>query len=241
MLERTDVVILAGGKGTRLAAALPEGHPKALAAVAGRPFLAHLLEHLHRSGARRVVLALGYGSAQVEGFLARERLPADFEIATVVEPRPLGTGGGLRHALQQVRSDPFIAMNGDSLSDVDLEALLAFHGLRGAQITLALSRVDDAAAFGTVAVGADGRVREFAEKSSGRGGLVNAGVYVIGRAALNALAAHAELSFEREVLPGHVGRGLYGFHSSARFVDIGTPESLRRAAEFVRSLSQTAR
>lgn len=239
MLERTDVVILAGGKGTRLAAALPAGHPKALAAVGGRPLVAHVLEYLYRRGARRVVLALGHGAERIEKFLAGASLPPDLTVATVVESRPLGTGGALRHALSAVRSDPFVAMNGDCLSDVDLEALLDFHSRCGARITLALSRVEDAGRYGKVDVDASGRITAFVEKAGiPGGGLVNAGVYVLDRAVVAQLPAGVEVSFEREVVPGHAGRDLYGLESSVRFLDIGTPESLEQAGDFLQNLSR---
>jgi len=223
--------VLAGGKGTRLAAVLPRGVPKALAPVGARPFLAYLLDWLHRSGVRRVVLALGVGAEAVLRFLKDTRAPADMTIAHAVEPRPLGTAGGLRHVLPLVKSDPFVALNGDSLADVDLEKLLEHHRAAGAEISLALAEVPDASAYGLVELDAGGRVTRFAEKSAGAGrGLVNAGVYVIARSVIAGLPADAELSWERDVLPRRVGGALYGFRLSQGFVDIGTPDSLAAAA-----------
>jgi len=223
--------VLAGGKGTRLAAVLPRGVPKALAPVGARPFLSYLLDWLQRAGVRRVVLSLGVGADAVLLFLKKHKAPAGMTITHAVEPRPLGTAGGLRHVLQLVQSDPFIAMNGDSLADVDLEKLLERHRAAGAEISLALAEVPDASAYGLVELDARGRVSRFAEKAAGAGrGLVNAGVYVIAKSAVARLPADTELSWERDVLPRHVGGGLYGFRLSQGFVDIGTPDSLSAAA-----------
>ena len=225
------MVVLAGGKGTRLAAVLPRGVPKALAPIGERPFLAYLLDWLQRSGAQRVVFSLGVGADAVLLFLKKHKASRGMTITHAVEPRPLGTAGGLRHVLPLVKSDPFIAMNGDSLADVALVELLERHRAAAAGISLALAEVPDASAYGLVELDARGRVTRFAEKSAGAGrGLVNAGVYVIARSAIASLPADTELSWERDVLPRQAGRSLYGLRLSKGFIDIGTPDSLAGAA-----------
>lgn len=234
MLGVTDAVILAGGKGTRLAAVLPDGWPKTLAPIRGRPFLAYLLEDLYRRGVRRVTLCLGYGAAHVEEFLVRHRRPEDFSVHVAVEPRPLGTAGALRQALPHVRSDPFLALNGDSISDCDLDGLLASHIRWRALITVALARVGNVAGYGEVDLDADGRITRFSDKARSTGrGLVNAGVYAISPAVISGLPREGFLSWERDVLPRYAGHGLFGRMSCTWFVDIGTPESLRDAADSI--------
>lgn len=242
MLSMTDAVILAGGRGTRLAAVLPDGWPKTLAPIRGRPFLAYLLEDLYQRGVRRVTLCLGYGAAHVEEFLARHRRPEDLSVHVAVEPRPLGTAGALREAMAHVRSDPFLALNGDTYSDTDLDDLLASHIRWHAQITVALARVGNVAGYGEVDLDADGRITRFSERAQSTGrGFVNAGIYAINAAVISGLPREGFLSLERDVLPRYAGHGLFGRMSSTWFVDIGTPESLRHAADSIADHPAAAR
>lgn len=241
MLENSEAVILAGGQGTRLAPALPQGWPKTLAPIHGIPFLAHLLDHLYRRGLRRVTLCLGYGSTHVEEFLVHYPRPADLSIQVVVESTPVGTAGALCEALAGLRSDPFFALNGDTYSDVDLDDLLASHLRCGAAVSVALAQVDDVSGYGQIELGADGRITRFGEKGPAKGrGLANAGTYVINRAVISGLSPARTLSWEYDVLPGLAGRALYGFTCGRWFVDIGTPESLQRAASAIAQQAESA-
>ena len=242
MIGSTETVILAGGEGTRLAPALPSGWPKVLAPVRGVPFLAYLLDHLYDAGGRRVTLCLGYGATHVEDFLAARGWPGDLSIQVVIEPQPAGTAGALRDALPRVRSDPFLALNGDTYCDADLEDLLAFHESRRAEITVALAEMDDQGRFGQTEVAEDGRITKFSEKeASGARGLVSAGIYAVNASVVRGLRTARKLSWEYDVLPAHAGRGLYGRACCRWFVDVGTPDSLRGAADLIRGLPAHSR
>ncbi|HQY46452.1 MAG TPA: nucleotidyltransferase family protein [Usitatibacteraceae bacterium] len=225
-----DALILAGGLGTRLASAVPD-RAKPVAEVAGHPFLAFVLDHLARCGrVRRVILCVGHRADTVEAALGARfgRLP----IAYSHEDAPLGTGGALRHAIARFRpAAPMLAMNGDTLFTLDLARLLAFHRAHRAGATMALARVPDASRFGTVDV-RGGRVTGFAEKGRAGPGWINAGTYVLGRVAAEALAAGPPaFSLERDALPAWCADGLLaGLGSRARFLDIGVPQDYARAA-----------
>ena len=230
-LDRIDVVILAGGRGTRLASAVAD-RPKVLAVVAGRPFLDHQLDLLRQAGARRVVLALGYRAEDVIAYI--EARPAnDMELVPSIEETALDTGGGLRLALSYLTTDPVLVMNGDSFAAIDFAAMAAAHQDRG--VTLALGRVADAGRYGRVRVDDAGQVVAFEEKSAeAGGGDINLGIYLMSRAAIEEIDPGRPVSLERETFPGLVGKGLYGFASDASFIDIGTPESLAAADDFFR-------
>ncbi len=131
-LKNIDVVILAGGKGTRLQS-LPGDVPKPLRPVNERPFLSYLLEQVREAGARRIVLSLGYQPDTFRDFATREGA----EIS--VESEPLGTGGGLRTALPLLKTDTLLAMNGDSYAGVDLSLLTALHRRRKGEATMLLA------------------------------------------------------------------------------------------------------
>jgi NDP-sugar pyrophosphorylase family protein len=124
-------------------------------------------------------------------------------------------------------------MNGDSYCDINLNAFWDCHCGLKAEATLALARVTDSKRYGRVRLGADGAVLSFEEKS-GRGdpGWVNAGIYLLARSAIQAIPEKGAVSLEREIFPGRIGRGLYGYRTEGHFLDIGTPEAYEEAQRF---------
>ena len=149
------------------------------------------------------------------------------------EPFPLGTGGALKLALALMASESVLVMNGDSFCDADLGALWAQHSRRAANATLLLAEMQDGSRYGRVAVDAEGRVRSFQEKAgTERRGFISAGVYCLKRTLVESIPSAVAVSLEHEVFPQWVGRGLEGYYSRGRFLDIGTPESYATAEQF---------
>lgn len=223
-------VILAGGLGTRLYPVLAD-RPKALAEVRGRPFLAYLLDQLASADARHVVLCTGHMGEQLRAAFGDSY--DGLKLVYSEEPSPRGTAGALRLALPLVRSDPVLAMNGDSFLDLDLNAFWAWHCARNATATVALARVSDPARYGQVSVDAGGVVLSFREKrGESSPGWINAGMYLIARSLLRTIPANGAVSLESEMFPAWIGRGLYGYQSDGRFLDIGTPHAYAQAEQF---------
>jgi NDP-sugar pyrophosphorylase family protein len=241
-LSATDLVILAGGAGTRLQAVLPPGLPKALAPIGDRPFLSYLVEHLYECGVRRLVFALGYGAAAIEKFLGQSRWPADLAIRSVCEDTPLGTGGALRNALPATTGRTLLAMNGDTFVDADLNALLGFHEQQRARVTVALAAVEDTNRYGSVETESSGTVMRFREKAGSAGpGRINGGVYAIDRTILESLPHGTPVSWEVDVLGKWAGPGLYAIEACRQFIDIGTPGALAEAALFFEQRARNQR
>lgn len=225
-----QALILAGGEGTRLRP-LTSTVPKPVVPLAGRPFIAYMLEWLVAHGVDDVILACGFMAAGVRAQLGDgSRWGA--RLRYVDEPRPLGTGGALRFA-QDLLDERFLMLNGDVLTDIDLNQQLRQHDATGARATLALVEVQDAAAYGLVQCRSDGRVTAFVEKPGHEhsgGGTINAGVYVLERQLLDAMAMRGErFSIERDVFPMLVGDGLFGHVARGYWLDIGTPERYLKA------------
>ncbi len=220
-----DVVILAGGRGTRLQS-VPGDVPKPLRPVNGRPFLSYLLEQVRASGARRIILSLGYRPEAFADLAAREGLEMS------VEKEALGTGGGLRNALPLLRADTLLAMNGDSYAAVDLGLLAALQRRRKAQATMLLAEVEDASRYGRVEIDEDGSVLQFIEKGEPGPGLINAGVYVLQKSVVAEIPEGRPVSLEREIFPGLIGKRFFGEPGTFAFMDIGTPESYAASSEF---------
>jgi mannose-1-phosphate guanylyltransferase len=228
-LSGLDVLVLAGGLGTRIRGVLGDT-PKVLAPINGRPFLDHLLDRLAAQGAGRAVLALGHLADKVIAHLRTHQAP--LPVVTVVEPEPLGTAGALRHANASTRGDAVMVMNGDTWVDVDLAAFEADWRRAGTPAGLLSVRVADVSRFGSVEIGVDGTLARFTEKDPEHtgAGLINAGIYLFGRTLLDELAAYPGPSLERDVLARlPAGSVAVSVAEQAAFVDIGTPESLAGA------------
>jgi len=236
-LNDIDVIILAGGLGTRLRSLFPD-RPKVLVPVNGVPFLRCYLDWLAKFGARRVVLSLGYKAEMVRAYLESEK-PPGLEIYSFAEPAPLGTGGGLRAVLPLVRSESALVLNGDSLTRVDLCKFVSFHQSKNARASIVLTFQPNVTQLGLVETANDDSVVSFSEKPQREsGGYINAGIYLMQHAAIAGIPEDRPVSIEREVFPGLCGRGLYAMKGQFPFIDIGTPESYRRAAEFFRQEAQ---
>jgi mannose-1-phosphate guanylyltransferase len=220
-----QALVLAGGEGTRLRP-LTLTVPKPVMPLAGRPFLSFMIDWLHGHGVDDVVLACGFLAEAVQAVLGDAH--GDVRLRYVVEDEPLGTAGPARLAADLgLLEDRLLVLNGDVLTDIDLTAQLALHERAGATATLALVAVEDTASYGVVPTFEDGRVEAFLEKSTGPvpTDRINAGAYVVERAAIDAIPAGRPVSFEREVFPRLADEGtLYGHASEGYWIDIGTPE-----------------
>ena len=230
-LAALDILVIAGGLGTRIQSALGDT-PKLLAPIGGRPYLAYLLDWLRHFGAKRIVLGLGHRAPAVVDFLDRNK--SDFDdmtVETVTEPRPLGTAGAIRFARPNLRSDPVLVMNGDSFADADLCAFVAHHRRAQAKATLLCAEVDDAGRYGRIELDGKGRIRGFIEKDPGFHGrsAVSAGVYLFSAALLDEIAAGSATSLEHDVFGRAASGSLAAFAGPFAFIDIGTPESLKLA------------
>ena len=236
-LSGIDTAVLAGGLGTRIRPVLGDV-PTVLAPVGGRPCLDPLLDWLAGQGAGRVVLCLGHLAGRVTAHLAATPR-RDLDIVPVIEPEPLGTAGALRFARTHLRTDPVLALNGDTFLEADLAAFVARHRAERAKISLMCVEVPSVARYGSVELDGAGRVGRFAEKApvrdgaADRPGLVSGGMTLLSAGALDDLAALSGPSFERDFLQVQpVGSILAGI-AHGRFIDIGTPPSLARAAHVV--------
>jgi NDP-sugar pyrophosphorylase family protein len=234
-LEQVDILVLAGGLGTRIRPVLGD-LPKLLAPIGGCPYLGHLLIWLRRYGAQRVVLGLGHQAQAVLDYL-RLQPAQDMELVTVVEPRPLGTAGAIRFARNELHSDPVLVMNGDSFTDANLCEFIAQHSAareEGARATILCTEVSDAGRYGRVEVDEAGWICRFVEKDPIFSGsaLINAGIYLLSTPLLDEIAVVEATSLERDIFEHQPPRCLAAFSGRFRFIDIGTPEALLHANLF---------
>jgi mannose-1-phosphate guanylyltransferase len=223
-------VILVGGQGARLRP-LSLDTKKELMPVANRPFLEHMLAHLARHGVTEAILTTGHMAEAFEGF-PPERTHG-VTLTLVSEPEALGTCGAVKN-VEHVLDDTFLVCNGDILTGVDITALCAFHRENHAVATLYLTPVEDPRAYGLVPIDATGRVERFLEKPRADEivtDLVNAGVYVLEPEVLRKAPSGRFYMFEHGLFPSLLAEGapVFGFRSTAYWLDIGTPQKYLRA------------
>jgi mannose-1-phosphate guanylyltransferase len=220
-------LILIGGLGTRLRPITYEV-PKQLIPLAGKPMLYHVLDLLP-PGVEEVVLATGYKSELIDRYVRQH--PPGREVRTVPEDHPLGTGGGMKNAGGSM-SDPFFLLNSDVIASADLAALAATHGRSRRLGTMALTEVDDTRPYGVAALGPEDRITAFVEKpepEQAPSRWINAGFAVWSRSVLDRIPPGRPVSFEREVVPGLLAGGLYGFRLQGFWDDAGTRERILRS------------
>ena len=200
-------VVLVGGEGTRLRP-LTETVPKPLLPLVDRPILDHVLDHLVLHGVDEVIMSSPYLEETFHPFISSRGTPA---ITWITEREPLGTGGAIVSVLDRL-DEPFFALNGDILTDLDLGAMVTSHRDRSAAVTIALHHVDDARAFGLVETEPDGRVTAFREKPRDPiPGDVNAGTYLLDPTVLRAWQPGTTISIETEIFPALIRRGVATF------------------------------
>ena len=223
-------IVLAGGLGTRLRAAVAD-RPKCLAPVGNTTFLALQLELLAERGVQRFVLALGHRAAQV--LRAIEPLCERHAIEPVVETEPLGTGGAVLNAMDATELDECLIANGDTWLDADLDALLRPLAVDDDErVRIGCVLVADRGRYGGIVVGEHGRIAGFEPKGAHGVGLINAGLYRLHRHAFDERAVGSAFSLESDVLPHLVAEGcVTAVPLEGTFIDIGVPEDYRRFCE----------
>lgn len=222
-----QALILAGGAGTRLRSALT-GLNKPMAPVAGRPFLEYLLLQLKKHEIDEVTLCVGYKADLIQSYFGvGDRW--GIQVSYSYETDFLGTAGALKLAEGLIHDEDFFVMNGDSLFDIELHALMHYHRKMQATASLALTHIDDTQRYGAVGTNELGQIVSFIEKrEDNTESLINGGVYVFAHEVLDFIPDGQPVSLERDILPKLIGRGLYGLPLKGYFVDIGVPADYMR-------------
>jgi glucose-1-phosphate cytidylyltransferase len=195
------VVILCGGRGTRLQERT-RSIPKPMVEIGGRPILWHVIQIYLAQRFRRFLLLTGYRAEQVQQFIAAQAWPPSAEIRCLPTGEDTPTGGRLKLAAQALDGDRFCVTYADGVADIDLDALLAFHGGHGAPATMTVVR--PTLPFGVAQCAEDGVVRGFVEKPRSEH-WVNGGFFCFEPAVLELLEPGSVL--EREPLAGLAATG----------------------------------
>jgi D-glycero-alpha-D-manno-heptose 1-phosphate guanylyltransferase len=233
--QPSEMLILAGGFGTRLKSVVSDV-PKPMAPIAGRPFLAYLLDYWIGQGIQRFVLSTGYLGNIIRAYFSEIYHGAVIDY--VHEKSPLGTGGALRLTLNSVSwtKETALMANGDTWFPVDLKQLCGDAEHQNLPITLALKTIGKNDRYGGVDIGSDGKVKRFGVKSKGQTH-INGGCYLFNVGTLKqALTKMPEtFSLEGDFLPLYAANGLVGSSLQDQpFLDIGIPKDYQKASTFLK-------
>jgi len=227
-----EAILLVGGFGTRLRP-LTNHRPKPMLPIASLPVTEHQLAMAKRAGIKRIVLATSYMSEVFIPYFG-DGSKWGMEIKYAVEKEPLGTGGAIRNAAKELSGDSQVVIfNGDVLSSHNLKGQLDLHINSGADVTLHLTPVEDARAYGCVPTDSEGRVTAFLEKMDNPiTNSINAGCYVFDKSVIDSIPENEVISVERETFPQLIeaGKKVMGFVEKAYWLDIGTPNALLKGS-----------
>ena len=201
--------------------------------VAGIPVTEHQLMMAKAAGITEIVLATSYLSEVFTPYFG-DGSQWGMSIKYAVEKEPLGTGGAIRNAAQLLEThESVVILNGDVLSSHNLSEQIRQHEAHDADVTLHLTEVEDARAFGCVPTDPEGRVTAFLEKMENPvTNQINAGCYVFNPRVISSIPLDTVVSVERETFPQLVNSGakVYGYIENAYWLDIGTPKALLKAS-----------
>jgi D-glycero-D-manno-heptose 1,7-bisphosphate phosphatase len=224
-------VIMAGGKGTRLAS-IAAGTPKPMVPLGGKPVLERQLECLRNNGLTDIVIVVGHLGGAIKDYFGNG---SAFGVAVSYysETEPLGTAGALFEIIEEL-GDDFILVNGDIIFDMDFSRLVDFHFSHKARATLAVHPNSHPYDSALVISDSRDRVIRWLNKEDHREEFyknrVNSGVHVLSRRLLSAVSANnktgsKKTDLDREILKPLVEEGnIFAYHTPEYIKDIGTPE-----------------
>ena len=222
-------IILAGGFGTRLQSVVADV-PKPMAPINGIPFLNYQLMYLKHYGIKNIIFSTGYLSEKISEYYKR-----DFNGLTISyshESSPMGTGGGIRLALDKTNEEDVLVLNGDSFFDVNIEKLFMTHKIANSPASLALRKVEDASRYGTIIKNSESRITSFKEKDDViHKGIINGGVYILNKKQfLKHTPTNQNFSIEKDFFEKKINElNIFGFEFDGYFIDIGIPEDYLKA------------
>ncbi len=236
-------VILAGGFGTRLRP-LTFTKPKPMVPLVNKPVIEHVVDYLASYGLDDIVVTTTFLREMImDHFMYREDV--DVHLSYPTEPYPLGTAGSVKNAGLAQEEEPFVVIQGDNITDMDLRGLIDRHYEAGGLVTIAVTRVEDPWNYGVAKLERDGCISRFHEKpDKGKcfSNLASTGIYVVEPKALEFVPDGVAFDFAKDLF--HLlhakskGKGngkIYGYEiDEANFwVDVGQPDGYMKAMEWM--------
>ncbi len=216
-------VILAGGKGTRLAP-LTQDTPKPMINVLGKPVIEYVFDRLCKTSVTKAYVTTMYLPWQIEAIGRRYK---NLDITYVREQNPLGTAGAVKNAIaDSPAADAYIILSGDGLFDFDLQKAIDFHFEKNADVTIVSYKTENPLSYGVILYDSEGKISRFAEKppwSQVVSGTVNTGIYIVNKDIIDIIPKDTEFDFANQLFPLLLAekRALFAYESQGTWHDIG--------------------
>ena len=225
LADRAVGFVMAGGRGTRLGE-LTKHKPKPLMEVDGKPILGHALDRLEEANIWKTFVSVNYLAEQISHYVYNRTNKTDIEL--VHETQPLGTAGAIGLVAERIGL-PTIVLNGDIITNLNVEALLDAHQRTGNGVTIAVTRHDVDIPFGVVRHTEDGGFLGIDEKPT-VSHFVAAGVYVLSSEVCSLVPRERRTDMPDLIhLAKEIGLGIGVFPIHEYWVDIGQPKDLEAA------------
>lgn len=218
------IIILAGGLGTRLKSVVQD-LPKPMAPVNGKPFLVYLLEYVANFSPTEIILSVGYKWETIQAYFGDNY--KNIPIFYCVEKTPLGTGGGIKKAVEMAQNEGICVLNGDTFFEVNLAKMQLSHQTNQSDLTIAVRKMKNFDRYGTILFGKTGNITNFAEKQAVIEGYINGGIYFLRKSFLLEKNLPEKFSFETEIMEkGYKENAFFVYQGDENeyFIDIGIPE-----------------
>lgn len=228
------VVIMAGGKGTRISSVASD-IPKPMIKIEGKPVLEHELECLREQGFTDIILTVGHLGKIImdyfgdgSGISPVTGVPFGVNIEYFFEQKPLGNAGALFKIKDKLTED-FLLLNADAIFDVDFKRFVSYHKSHGGLVTLFTHPNNHPYDSGLIVANEQGMVQNWLAKEDERPvfyrNRVNAGLHVISPKILDVKFDAEKIDLDRQLLKPLAGTGLMFCYDSPEYVkDMGTPE-----------------
>lgn len=221
-----EAIILAGGKGTRLQSVVSD-LPKPMAPIGDLPFLEYMLNYLISYNIDHVILSVGYKWKTIHEYFGDQYKSVSLSYA--VEETPLGTGGGIKLALEKADGDDVYVLNGDTFFDVNLFDLSEFYFAHQSDMAITVKRITNFFRYGTVELDVC-KVIAFKEKQALKSGLINGGVYMMKKDLFQSYKLPQKFSFETDFMEKHLpSLKICAMRITEYFIDIGLPADYEKA------------
>lgn len=230
------IVIMAGGKGTRIASVNPE-IPKPMIPLLGKPVLAYELENLKSQGYHDVIIVVGHLKDSIMTYFG-DGNKWGMNIRYIEEESPLGTAGSLYYLKEETEED-ILLLNGDIIFDIDIQRFYDWHRQHGGLATLLTHPNDHPYDSGIIVTDQNGRVIDWLHKEDPRlwyRNQVNAGIHIISsrlfRQKSDLFCELKKMDLDRDILkPLISSKELYAYNSPEYIKDMGTPKRLAMVEE----------
>lgn len=237
-------VIMAGGKGTRLTALTKDEIPKPMMPVRGKPLLLRQVETLKQNGVNDFIIIVGHLGNVIKDYFG-DGTSLGVNISYITETCPLGSAGALYYLKDKLRGD-FLLVFGDTVFDIDVEKMLAFHREKRAVATLFAHPNSHPYDSDLIECDKDGRVLAIVgknDKPEFYHNLVNAAFFVLNREALDVITSPEKLGLEKDVLSVLIkkGKAVYCYRSTEYIKDAGTVDRIEAVSADIESGVVSAR